>query len=241
VEGFLMPTRTPLGDLIEIRMRELGLHAEALGFRLGCYRNPLKAAGRVHALIDGHITTEKSRRALARLPEALEVRPEVVERAVAATEEFFAESRRQAEEERRIAQEKDEAEWRSRFTPHAVIHTERAMPSSITMCGFSGGIERWLIIRFDTREPPVSYIRQALAALPEKLNHAADGRKYVTFFGRALGFIVNYSPDDAVRCDLDGRPLEVLPKAYRRGEVTLSLGGKAVSPTVMSRILETAR
>ena len=117
-----------------------------------------------------------------------------------------------------------------------MIWTEETRPSSITMCGLSGGIERWLIIRFDTTEPPVTYISQAVAALRQKLNHAADGRKYVTFFGQAFGFIVSYSPDEAVRCDLDGLPLEALPKAYRPGEVTLSFGGKAVSPTVTSRI-----
>ena len=77
-----MPTRTPLADLIEGRMHELGLDAEALGFRLGCYRNPLKAAGRVHALIDG--------RALARLPEALGVAPEVVDVAVEDTRDLLA-------------------------------------------------------------------------------------------------------------------------------------------------------
>src|SRR5829696_6143834 len=99
--AFLMPTRTPLADLIQARMEDLGLDREALGFRLGAYKNPLKAAGRVHALIDRHITTEKSRRALARLHEALEVDPEVVDRAVVATEELFAKRGRQAEEERR--------------------------------------------------------------------------------------------------------------------------------------------
>jgi len=52
-------------------MGELGIDREALGSRLGAYRNPLKAAGRVQALIDGG-------RALARLPEALGVDPEVV-------------------------------------------------------------------------------------------------------------------------------------------------------------------
>src|SRR5215204_4416158 len=99
-----MPTQTPLADLIQTRMGELGMDQKALGFRLGSFQNPLKAAGRVHALVDGHITSQKSRRALARLPEALEVHPEAVERAVAATEELFAEFRRQAEEQRRIAQ-----------------------------------------------------------------------------------------------------------------------------------------
>ena len=67
------------------------------------YRNPPKAAGRVHALIDGHITTEKSRRALARLPEALEVDPEAVDRAVEDTRDFLAHMERHAEEKRRIA------------------------------------------------------------------------------------------------------------------------------------------
>ena len=57
------------------------------------------------------------------------------------------------------------------------------------------------------------------------------------FFGEALGLIINYSPDRAVRCDLDGNPLEVLPKAYRIGEVQLSIGGKRVEPRVMARIL----
>ena len=107
-----MPTRTPLADLIQTRMGELGIDREALGFRLGSFQNPLKAAGRVYALMDGHITSQKSRRALARLPEALEVDPEVVERAVTATEELFAELRRRDEDERRIAQENEEAEWK---------------------------------------------------------------------------------------------------------------------------------
>ena len=91
-----MAARTPLAELIQTRMGELGLNPESLGFRLGAYKNPLKAAGRVHALVDGHITSEKSRRTLVRLPEALELDPEVVERAIAAIEELLAEFRRQA-------------------------------------------------------------------------------------------------------------------------------------------------
>jgi hypothetical protein len=60
------------------------------------------------------------------------------------------------------------------------------------------------------------------------------GWNYVTFFGEALGLIINYSPEKALRCDLDGRPLEVLEKAYRPGEVTLSIDGRPVSPRVMA-------
>ena len=62
-----MAINTPLADLIHTRMRDLGLDRQALGFRLG-YQNPLKASGRVDALCDGHITSQKSRAALDGLP-----------------------------------------------------------------------------------------------------------------------------------------------------------------------------
>ena len=232
-----MAAQTPLADLIRTRMEDLGLDREALGFRLGAYKNPLKAAGRVHALIDGHITTEKSRRALARLPEALEVDPEVVDRSIVATEELFAERRRQAEEERRIAREKEDAQWRAAFKPHAVIWTERTFPNQITICGLTGGAERWLMIRFDLSKSPITFIQQVLEALPRRAPLGRNDERGVMFFGRVLCFVVNYSPDEAVRCDLDGRPLEVLTKAYRPGEVTVHLGGRRVEPRVMARIL----
>ena len=50
--------QTPLGQLVQSRMTELGLTPEALGFRLN-YRNPAKAAGRVLALCDDHLNIQK--------------------------------------------------------------------------------------------------------------------------------------------------------------------------------------
>ena len=181
------------------------------------------------------ITTEKSRRALAWLPEALEVAPEVVDRAVEATEELFARHGRHAEEERRDPQEEEDAEWRASFKPHAVIQTETTIPSQITICGLTGGAERWLIIRFDLSKPPVTFIQQAIDALPSMVSPAGG----VPFFGRAVGLVINYAPDKALRCNLDGNPLEVLPKAYRVGEVQLSLGGKRIEPRVLGKLLGT--
>ena len=67
-----MTVRTPLAALIETRMQQLALDRAALGLRLG-YQNPAKAAGRVYALCDGHITSTKSKTALRRLPTAIEV------------------------------------------------------------------------------------------------------------------------------------------------------------------------
>jgi hypothetical protein len=217
-----VPPRNPLADLIQTRMSELGLDEEALGFRLG-YKNPVKATGRIHALCYGHLSSRKSRYALNRLPEALELAPEVVEQALAATKDLLAEGRKREAEERRVYFEAREAEWRASFRPHAVIQTERTVPTQITICGLTGGPDRWLTIFFDTSKPPITFVQQALEALPT----------HVPFFGRPLGLIVNYSPDQAVRCDLDGRPLEVLPKAYRPGEVVLSCGGRPVLPRVI--------
>jgi hypothetical protein len=145
----------------------------------------------------------------------------------------------QAEEQRRRAAEVAEAEWRDRFRPHAVILTELRVPSQITFCGLTGGAERWLVIPFDLSKPPISYIRQALEALPEKARMERDGKRSVPFFGEVLGIIINYSPDRAVRCDIVGTPLEILSRAYRPGQIRLSLGGKPVEPRAIADILGT--
>ena len=123
-----MAVQTLLANLIQARMTDLGLDRQALGLRLG-YQNPLKAAGRVYALCHGNLKNRKSRAALDRLPEALGVPPEIVRQAVAATEEILLEMESQAQEQRRRAADAAEAEWRRRFRPHAVIETERTVPS----------------------------------------------------------------------------------------------------------------
>jgi len=232
-----MTISLPLALLIETRVKELGIDRHALGRRLG-YQNRLKAVGRVDALCCGHITSRKSRAALARLPAALEVPVEAVEDALVATEAMLVDNDRRRDEERRLIAGAEEAEWRASFRPHAVIQTERTIPSQITACGLTGGAGRWLQIDFDLTRPPITFIQQAVSALPEKTRPSTGGRQYVTFFGEALGFIVNYSAAQALRCDLKGNPLEVLSKAYRPGEVRLSVGGRPVSPIVVARLLE---
>jgi hypothetical protein len=70
------------------------------------------------------------------------------------------------------------------------------------MCAITGGPKRWLKIELDLSESSDTFVVQAIAALPRKLHLGRDGRLTVPFFGHALGFIVNYSPDQAVRYDL---------------------------------------
>ncbi len=47
------------------------------------------------------------------------------------------------------------------------------------------------------------------------------------------------SRSKAIRRDLEGRPLGGLERAYRPGEVRLSIGGRPVEPKVIARILGT--
>jgi hypothetical protein len=217
-------------------MQELGLTDEALGRRLG-YSNSAKAAGRVHALCNGQPFSAKSRFALWRLPDALELPADVVLQAIADTERLFAEREREADEQRRRVLHAEDAAWRRSFRPHAVIQTEYTVPTQITICGLMGGAGPRLIIPFDPFLSPVTYIQQAVDAVPENTMPRSDGGRHVMFFGKALGLIINYSPDSALRCDLDGKPLEVLTKAYRLGEVRLSFGGAPISPATVSRVL----
>ena len=224
-----MTVRTPLAALIETRMQQLALDSAALGLRLG-YQNPAKAAGRVYALCDGHITSTKSKTALHRLPTAIEVPAEVVETAVKATASLLAELKWQEDEKLRIARETEDAEWRAAFIPHAIILGERKIPTSITMYAISGGSDRNLTIELDISKSPNTFVQQAMAVLPNKLHLGKDGRLTVPFFGYALGFIVNYSPDQAVRYDLKGNAVENLSKAFRLGRASFSLkGGKQIA------------
>jgi len=219
-----MTIRSPLAALIETRMQQLALDRAALGSRLG-YRNPAKTAGRVYALCDGHITTTKSRSALHRLPAAIEVSAELVEIAVKDTASLLAELKQQEDEKLRVAREIEDAEWRAGFIPHAIILGDRIIPTSITMCAITGGPERQLKIELDSSKPSDTFVQQVVAALPGKLHLGKDGRLTVEFFGNALGFIVNYSPDQAVRYDLKGNAVENLNKAFRLGRASFSLKG----------------
>jgi hypothetical protein len=142
--------KAPLAVLIETRIKHLGIDRAALGLRLG-YRNPAKAAGRVYALCDGHITSTKSKTALRRLPEAIEVPAEVVETAVNATLSFLAELKRQEDEKLRIGRENEDAAWRATsnrmpyFRGNARLQPRsRCMPSQEAR---SGGLKSGLTCR----------------------------------------------------------------------------------------------
>ena len=66
----------------------------------------------------------------------------------------------------------------------------------------------------------MSFVRQVLDRLPDQ----------VPAFGKPIGFVINYSPDKAVRFDSTGQPIAVLDKAVRPGTAVLTrLGGRPIS------------
>src|ERR1700730_6946364 len=108
--------------------------------------------------------------------------------------------------------------WRENFCPHAIILTERTVPSPIFVAALIG-VEKLLRIDLDATQRPVSFVRQVLNRLPEE----------VAAFGKPIGFVINYSPDHAIRFDLNGQPTAILDKAVRPGTaVLLRLGGRPI-------------
>jgi hypothetical protein len=116
--------------------------------------------------------------------------------------------------EKREAEARDKI-WRENFRPHAIILTERTVPSPIFVAAIIG-VEKLLRIDLDATQGPVSFVRQALDRLPEG----------VPAFGKTVGFAINYSPDKAVRFDRNGQPIAILDKAVRLRTAVLRLGGR---------------
>jgi hypothetical protein len=208
-------------NLIEARSRELGLGQAELVRRCG-YKNISKGIRRLDQLCAGNL--QKATSLTAGLPLALELSPEIVQQTMDETLE-------QLEERASRTAAEAEAAWRASFKPHAYLLGTYDRPSQLLFFGITGGAERWLKIRLDISQPPVSYAGQALAV--------ARKTPFVQYFGRTTGFIVNYSPDHAVRFDLDGNPAETSLRAYRPMDVTVTIGRREVSTLKFGRILGT--
>ena len=73
----------------------------------------------------------------------------------------------------------------------------------------------------------MSFVRQALDRLPER----------VSAFGKPIGFVINYSPVQAVRFDPKGQPIAILDEAVRPGTaVVLRLGGRPIPAEALGLI-----
>ena len=207
----------PIETLVRDRSNELGLGPTDVIRRAG-YKNDSKGLRRLSELYQGNF--DPSRGLIGKLPAALEVSPEEVGKAVEKSRQEIAEA--------------EDARWRAAFLPHAVILTERMRPQPLFIAAMIG-IAELKRVDFTLGSAPVTYIQQALDGLQQKLKRW--GRGYLPCFGRPTGFIVNYTPDWAVRFDLDGQAIESFDTAYRLGEATLSIRGHKCSALQLQSVL----
>lgn len=211
---------SPLYLLIHKRLNELGLSMGTLAIRCGC--NPAKGARWINAIADGHVSHSRAQEIAQRLPAALGVSAVEVETALAQTIT-------QNEEKRSVEKAKQDAQWRASFKPHAYFDTESKIPSQITMFLLSGGPDAYLKINLDLKQPPITYAGQAAKIVRDTI--------CVRFFGNPIGFIVNYSPDCAIRFDLEGTPLEVSERAYEPGSGSIEFGGRQIDSARFARLV----
>src|SRR6266571_2641377 len=201
---------SPLKTLIENRSRDLGLSRQDIVQRAG-YRNIAKGCRRLDELLTGDV--HAARGLIDRLPAALDVPAEAVHEALAET----------ARQQREV----EDAHYRAAFQPRGFIITEHTVPTSITMAAFVGA-DQSLWVDFDPGTTAITYLGQTL--------RAAKQRSPIRFYGNAVGVVVNYSPDEALRFDMQGIPVEILPTAHQGETLSVSIRGKVVSSKTLAAI-----
>ena len=206
ISGDLLPIQT----LICNRSDELGLSAVELVRRCG-FKNIPKGLRRLEQLCQGDLA--RATIIIDSLPSALEVTADVVQQAIDQTQQELREA--------------DEKAWRETFCPHAIIVTERVIPQPLFVAAVIG-VERLLRLDLDGSQDPVTYVTQARARLSQRL---AKWKGALPAFGRPVGLIVNFTPDSAVRFDLNGNEVEVLDAAHRLGTAEFCIGRRAISFT----------
>ncbi len=216
-----MSDELPIKALVSRRCEELGLRPVELVRHCG-YQNIAKGLRRLERICQGHFGGCAT--LIRTLPTALNMPAEMVTGAVESTQQQIHEA--------------EEAAWRAAFVPHAVIMTERSFPQPLHIAAILG-IERLRRVDFDLTESPVTFVKQALDGVREKLARWKSDQ--IPTFGRPESVIVNYSPDHAVRFDLEGYAVDVLDRAYRLGEASFSIGKRPVSRGELETIFSGGR
>jgi len=209
-----------IGTLMTTRSQELGLTKLEI-VRLAGYKNETKGIRRLNSLIAGDVET--TRTLIQGLPAALNLPSHVILEAVKQTGQQIAAVRQ------RTAEQADAA-WRAAFKPHAIILTERRIPSPMFIAAVIGA-ERLLRIDFDAKVSPVTSVKLALEGLKQK---TGEWGSVLPGYGRPAGIVVNYRPNFGVRFDLDGTARKTFDKAYRVGQVSLLIKGRPVPPGIFT-------
>lgn len=196
-----MSNRLSLKEYVYSRMQVLGLSRSELARRCG-FKNIAKTLRRIDNLMAGETRDASSIQLFEPLRNALE----------ADENEFLAvimENEARIDATTQEVQANTDKLWRQYFVPHGYMIGAYTYPSPLVSFILTGGPERWLKIRFDLSRSPITYHEQALTHLNQNVA--------VPFHGHAMGFVINYTPDCAIRFNAVGQPVEVFDRAYRPG------------------------
>lgn len=186
-----MVSNASMNELLSRRMADLKQGEQALFEALG-----IRKAGKGRALLE-RIGRDEMKGMLHHrrdLAAALDVPVEEIDAAIEVSRT-------------RCSRRFDDA-WRASFRPHAVLTTTRQIPQPIFVAALTGA-EKKLYIEPPDHLPEPGWPAHVAAQLPRGLPG----------FGGVTGFVINYTPDRAVRFDRAGNPVEELDSAYRRGSL----------------------
>ncbi|MBM0206591.1 hypothetical protein JNW90_28970 [Micromonospora sp. STR1s_5] len=181
-------TELPIKALIDERSRDLGLSRQELVVALG-YANIAKGVRRLRSVEGGDF--EHAGHLMASLPNALQVPPETLVAAIQATTDVLGARAREA--------------CRRSFKPHAIIRTERTIPSQTTLAAFTHA-ERLLLVPLDTGQPRATWVRQALVTMNVRLRQFGG---VIPFFGKPVGLTVAFTAERTAHYDCEGRLLKL--------------------------------
>ena len=190
-----------LDQLIQTRLAELEMKRSELVRGMGYAQDKLsKGCTRIDRIREGDLRLAWNLR--EGLAQGLQVTTEIVEAAIDAT--FAAQ----------------EAAWRAAFKPYGVVRTtNRGQPTcSLTIFALSGQAEK-LTFHFEEGSNPETFVDQALSQLPD----------HVMGLGETTGFVVNYTPDEAILYDKQGRQIEKLAEIVQAPSSWIIVGGKRIS------------
>ena len=198
-----------LDQLIQTRLAELEMKRSELARGMGYAQDKLgKGCTRIDRIREGDLRLAWNLR--ERLAQGLQVTTEIVEAAIDATSDAL------------------EAAWRAAFKPYGVVRTtNRGQPTcSLTIFALSGEAGK-LTLHFEEGSDPETFVEQALPQLPDR----------VLGKGETTGFVVNYTPDEAILYDKHGRQIEKLDEIAQAPSSWIIVGGKRVSSRTLSGLL----
>ena len=195
-----------IGGFVEKRRKALELSRSGVVKRLG-FKNLSKGCKRYDAFLGGHIEQPFI---LQNLAAALDVDVDVIQATLETTRCAISDAEKQAEADA-------EAAWRRSFRPHGIIETEKSIPEPIFIAALMG-TEKLKRIELDDTAQDAALLEQMIVRTRD---HMAEWNGSIPAFGKATGIVVNYTPDKAVRYDLEGNFRERLTSAVRLGSARI--------------------